>query len=156
MILVRMTPLLGLVLLLSGCGGGVNRQVPEGVWPWAPAEVKFHQLSRFLERDGVEILSLRIEFRDAEGDPVKFPGTVIIEVSPQNTLDESWTFTFDLSDLKTNASFWDHVTSTYRIELEIDWDDPPLPNTEIMVRISADSPETGLLSNSISAWRGGN
>ena len=146
--------LIVLLLLTAGCAPSINRRVPDGPWPWVPTEVSFHKLSRFIERDGVEQLSLRIEFHDAEGDPVKFPGQILIRVTPENTLDQSWTYTYDLSDLQTNAEYWDHVTSTYRFELEIGWDDPPLPSNDIQIRISADSPETGPLTASMITWRG--
>ena len=154
--IIRLPTWLALLLasLVTACGGAVNRKVPDGVWPWAPTEVALHKLSRFVERDGVEVLSLRIEFLDAEGDPVKFPGQLAIRVAPENSLNKSWSYSFDLSDLGTNARFWDHVTSTYRIEIEVGWDDPPLPNNDIQIRVSADSAETGVLTTSMVTWRG--
>jgi hypothetical protein len=144
------------LLMLAFQAGCLGPQRPvEGVWPWVPTEVEFHRLSRFVNRDGVELLSLRVEFRDVDGDPVKFAGTVLFKIEPESTLKQDWRFSFDLSNLKINAEHWDHVTSTYRFELKVGWDDPPLPDTGIRVQVSADSPETGLLEAGITVRRGG-
>ena len=144
---------LWMLVLQAGCLNTPPRI--QGAWPWVPTDVEFHKLSRFVDRDGIELLSLRVEFRDVDGDPVKFSGTVLFKVEPESTLKDDWRFSFDLSDLKTNAVHWDHVTSTYRFELDVGWDDPPLPETSIRVQISADSPETGLLEAGVTVRRGG-
>lgn len=147
--------LTGLLVLVfqTGCLG--PQRPIEGVWPWVPTEIEIHRLTRFIDRDGVELLSLRVEFLDADGDPVKFAGTVLFKIEPESTLRQDWRFSYDLSNLKVNAVHWDHVTSTYRFEFEVGWDDPPLPETLIEVQISADSPETGLLEAHINIRRGG-
>lgn len=152
----RTGTLLALSLLFAVLAIGCEDQLRQsrGIWPWAPTEVRFHRLSRFLDRDGVELLSLRVEFLDRDGDPVKFSGDVMFKVEPDSTLREDWRFSYDLSDLKVNARHWDHVTSTYRFEIEVGWDDPPLPETRIRVRITADSPETGQLEAGITVRRG--
>ncbi len=129
------------------------RGVSSTVWPWAPVGVEFHGLSRFVERNDVELLSLRLEFIDVDGDPVKFPGMVTFEVDPETEIDETWTFEYDLSDLDENAVHWDRVTSTYRFELEVGWGDPPLPGTPIRVRVEAQSSETGGLKAGITVRR---
>ena len=146
--------LAGVSIFQTACGGATMRRVPEGTWPWLPVEVDFHRLSRFEDHDGREILSLRVEFSDAEGDPVKFAGTVIFRLVPDNTLNESWTFSYDLSNLKTNAEHWGHVASMYEFGLEVGWDDPPLMNTPIRVKVSADSSSTGLLESGVTVRRG--
>ena len=143
------------LLVLAFQTGCLGPQRPiEGVWPWVPTEVEFHRLSRFIDREGVELISLRVEFLDVDGDPVKFAGTVLFKIEPESTLRQDWRFNFDLSNLEVNAVHWDHVTSTYRFEFEVGWDDPPLPDTSIQVQISADSPETGLLEAEIMVRRG--
>ena len=101
------------------------------------------------------MLSLRLEFIDVDGDPAKFPGSVTFEVDPETDLDETWTFEYDLGVLDENAIHWDHVTSTYRFELEVEWEDPPLPDTPIRVRVNADSSETGQLQAGITVRRQG-
>ena len=158
MLLRRSNPLIaltGLWMLLVQGGCLHPRAQIQGTWPWVPTAVEFHKLSRFVDRDGLELLSLRVEFLDVDGDPVKFSGTVLFKVEPESTLKDDWRFSFDLSDLKTNAMHWDHVPSTYRFELDVGWDDPPLPETSIRVQISADSAETGLLEAGVTVRRGG-
>ena len=140
-------------MLLAGCDS-TRRRVPEGVWPWLPVVVDFHRMSRVVDVDGVEVLSLHLEFVDADGDPVKFSGPVTFRIIPENTLNESWTFGYDLSNLRTNADHWDHVTSMYEFDIEVGWDDPPLMHTPIRIRVSAQSPETGLLESGITVRRG--
>ena len=129
------------------------RGLSSSVWPWAPVAVEFHGLSRFVDRDGVEKLSLRLEFTDVDGDPVKFPGSVVFEVDPDTDLDETWSFEFDLGQLETNAKHWDRVTSTYRFEVIVGWSDPPLPGTPIRIRVIAQSDETGSLEAGMTVRR---
>lgn len=142
----------GTVLGSPGCESR-PRGVASNLWPWAPVAVEFHDLSRFVDRNGVELLSLRLEFRDVDGDPVKFPGMVTLEVDPEIEIDETWTFEYDLGQLDINATHWDRVTSTYRFELEVGWTDPPLPGTPIRVRVEAESSETGRLEAGITVRR---
>lgn len=124
-------------------------------WPWGATALEIHGLSRFLHRDGEEILSVRVEFLDKDGDPTKFPGLLEIDVDPEGILDEEErTFRFDLSDLKVNAEYWDHVTSTYRFQLQPNWDEPPLPSTPIRVRAIATISGEGRLSDGVTVHRG--
>lgn len=132
-----------IVFCLSACEGGPEA-LPEGAWPYAPLRMVFHGLSRFVERDGEERLSLRVEFFDAEGHNTKFAGILDLVVDPEGTRELNRDFQFDLSKRRTNRAAWDHVTETYRFELDLDWSDPPLPATPIRVRgiaRSADTPE---------------
>lgn len=151
------TLLNGLLLacLVTGCGPTRSGLTGDN-WPWGPTTLEIHGLSRFMEVDGEERLSLRIEFLDRDGDPVKFPGQLEIEVDPEGSFEEEErSFSFDLEDLKVNARYWDHVTSTYRFMLDMDWTEPPLPSTPIRVRAIANIPDQGTLANGITIFRGG-
>lgn len=127
--------MLGSVLALAAC------QKPQrtfGSWPWAPSAVELHGLSRFIASEDAEILSLRVEFLDPDGDPTKFPGELVILITPDLAPDsEKRRFNFDLSDLEVNERYWDRVTSTYRFKLESSWEEPPLPSTPIRVQLKA-------------------
>lgn len=151
------TVLLGLLLQAVPIGCSSPRQGLVGDdWPWGPTEVEIHALSRFIQRDDEEILSVRAEFRDRDGDPTKFPGSVMIEVDPEGLPDEEEReFTFDLTDVKTNAEYWDHVTMMYRFTLKPDWDEPPLPSTPIRIRIKATWDGHPDLLDGITVRRGG-
>ena len=126
---------LGSALTLSAC------QKPQryiGSWPWVPNAVELHGLSRFMTTDDTEYLSLRVEFLDPDGDPTKFPGELVILITPDLAPDsEKRRFNFDLSDLEVNERYWDRVTSTYRFKLESSWEEPPLPSTPIRVQLKA-------------------
>ena len=99
---------------------------------------------------------MRVEFLDRDGDPTKFPGTLVIEVDPEGLPDEEErSFSFDLEDMQTNAEYWDHVTSMYRFKLTVDWSDPPLPSTPIRIRVEASVPNQPSLSDGITIRRGG-
>lgn len=123
--------------LQTGCGPR-EVKIATGAWPWVPTSMEVHGLSRFMVQDGEEILSLRVEFLDQDGDPSKYPGLLRIEIDPAgpNKSAESEA-SFDLSDPEVNQRYWDHVSSTYRFQLSPDWDEPPLPSTAIRVRVLA-------------------
>lgn len=148
---------LGFLIMLSFAGCDSSRRgLSVGTWPWGPSEVEIHALSRFLKHHDEELLSVRVEFRDQDGDPTKFPGTLVIEVDPEGLPDEEErTFSFDLSDLKVNAEYWDHVTLMYRFELRADWSEPPLPSTPIRVRVIATIQDQPSLTDGFTVRRGG-
>ena len=129
---------LSLLLLVSvqpGCGPR-EVSIATGAWPWVPTTMELHGLSRFMIQDGEEILSLRVEFLDQDGDPTKYPGLLRIEIDPAgpNKGEES-DFEFDLSDPEVNQQHWDHVSSTYRFRLTPEWDEAPLASTAIRIRV---------------------
>ena len=137
-------------------GGCQKPQLYSGPWPWMPSEVELHGLSRFILSEDSEVLSLRVEFLDPDGDPTKFPGQVAFTIDPESAPDsEERRFSFDLSDLEVNERHWDRVTSTYRFKLEPDWEQPPLPSSRIRVRISATLEDGPPLQTGITLRRGG-
>ena len=151
--------ILGLVLLMlaslqTGCGPR-EVKIATGAWPWVPTSMEVHGLSRFMVQDDEEILSLRVEFLDQDGDPAKYPGLLRIEIDPAgpNKSAES-EVNFDLSDPEVNQMYWDHVSSTYRFKLTPDWDEPPLPSTAIRIRVFATLEGAPELNGGITLRRG--
>ena len=127
-----------------------------GSWPWVPNSVELHGLSRFIATEDSEVLSLRVEFLDMNGDSTKFPGEVVILVIPEFAPDsEKRRYNFDLSDLEVNERYWDRVTSTYRFKLESSWEEPPLPSTPIRVQLEARLADGQELNAGITLRRGG-
>ena len=137
----------------AGCQKSV---VSNANWPWMPTEVELHGLSRFILDSDQELLSLRVAFTDAEGDPTKFPGVVSFTVIPESTLDsQKRTFSFDLSESEVNQRHWDRVTMTYRFKIDAQWSQPPLPGTPIRVRVLATLPSGVVFSSGITLRREG-
>ena len=129
--------------------------VATGAWPWVPVGLEVHGLSRFIVEKDEEILSLRVEFLDQDGDPTKYPGMVRIEVDPAGSDKNSERdFEFDLGDPEVNEENWDHVSSMYRFRLSLDWDEPPLASTAIRVRVSATLEGAPDLSGGMTLRRG--
>jgi hypothetical protein len=150
---------LTLVLLLAagfqaGCGPReVN--IATGAWPWVPTTMELHGLSRFMIQDEEEILSLRVEFLDQDGDPAKYPGRLEVQIDPAGPdKDAESNFDFDLSDPEVNREYWDHVASTYRFRLTPEWDEPPLASTAIRIRVTATLEGAPTLSSGITLRRG--
>ena len=145
--------LLGLALGLPACQKSLEYS---GTWPWVPNAVELHGLSRFIATEDTEFLSLRVEFLDQNGDPTKFPGEVVILVTPEFASDsEKRRYNFDLSELEVNERYWDRVTSTYRFKLESSWEEPPLPTTPIRVQLEARLGDGQELDAGITLRRGG-
>ena len=145
--------MLGFVLALSACQKPLQYS---GSWPWMPNAVELHGLSRFIATEDAEILSLRVEFLDQDGDPTKFPGEVVILITPDFASDsEKRRYNFDLSNLEINERYWDRVTSTYRFKIESSWEEPPLPSTPIRVQLKARLGEGPELKAGITLRRGG-
>ena len=141
-------------VLQIGCGPR-EVKIATGAWPWVPTSMNVHGLSRFMIQDDEEILSLRIEFLDQNGDPSKYPGTLRIEVDPAGSDEASeWEASFDLSDPEINQMYWDHVSSTYRFRLTPDWEEPPLPSTAIRIRVLANLEGAPELTGGITLRRG--
>lgn len=145
--------ILGSTALLTACQKPV---LYKGSWPWMPSVVELHGLSRFIISEDMELLSLRVEFLDPDGDPVKFPGQVRFTIDPESAPDsEKRRFSFDLSDLKVNEQYWDRVTSNYRFKLDTQWEEPPLPSSPILVRVVATVDNGPELRAALTLRRGG-
>ena len=149
-----MAALLLPILIHSGCAPR-EVSVATGAWPWVPVGLEVHGLSRFIVENDEEILSLRVEFLDQDGDPTKYPGVVRIEVDPAGSDNDSERdFEFDLGDPEVNHENWDHVSSMYRFRLSPDWDEPPLASTAIRVRVFATLEGAPDLSGGMTLRRG--
>ena len=94
----------------------------------------FHPLSRADSRDAETSLLLRIDFMDADGDPVKAIGTLKVAVEAATAVPTSRSWSFDLTDPIENRTLFDPVTLAYRIRLESPWEEPPRPGDAIRLR----------------------
>ena len=144
-----------LLATLQVCCGPREVKIATGAWPWVPTSVELHGLSRFMVQNEEEILSLRVEFLDQDGDPAKYPGLVRIEIDPDGSNENvEIDFEFDLGDPDVNREHWDHVSSTYRFRLTPDWEEPPLASTAIRVRVIGTLEGAPDLSSGITLRRG--
>ena len=129
--------------------------IATGAWPWVPTSMELHGLSRFMIQNEEEILSLRVEFLDQDGDPTKYPGSLRIEIDPAGPDEDAESkYEFDLSDPRVNKEHWDHVSSTYRFLLTPEWDEAPLASTAIRIRATATLEGAPDLDNGITLRRG--
>ena len=87
-------------------------------WPYQPVSMTFHPLSRFRIVDGVpSFVQIRIELSDRDGKPTRTDGHLVLEV--QAIDDEIRQVSLDLTDPKINSEYWDDITMTYFIPLEL-------------------------------------
>ncbi len=123
------------VMLIAAAGCPAKQTPPlEGTpeaWPFRPASLAFHALTRSESDDAADALLLRIEFRDAEGDPVKAVGTLAISIACDAAEPTASEHRFDLADAATNRSLFDPVTQTYRIRIQAPWSSPPPADRQI-------------------------
>lgn len=121
------------LLLPASCGQ--RRQGPlDGspqAWPFRPASIAFHALTRSESDDAAESLLVRVEFRDLEGDLVKAVGTLVVSVACSGAEPSASEHAFDLADAAVNRELFDPVTLTYRIRIARPWSVPPRPGSEI-------------------------
>jgi len=82
-------------------------------WPYAPASIRVHPLSRIMPEGRVEV---RVECLDAEGDSVKSIGMLRVHLGegPQATHVEA-----DLNDRGVHALDWDPVLRDYRLFVRV-------------------------------------
>jgi hypothetical protein len=134
----RLRLLLPLAVLpaLAGCP---PKQTPAPLgagaidWPFRPASVSIHPLTR-ADSDGADrSLLVMVEFRDQDGDPVKGIGRLAIEVRCGAAAPTDIAFEFDLFDQDTNRRLFDPVTQTYRLRLDRPWTSPPTPGSNVSI-----------------------
>lgn len=116
------------VMVSAGCGviGGAERWEGDAtVGPFAPARLRLHPLSH-LERDEAGLpkrLVCHAEFQDRWFDSVKACGVMEVQLYRGSTtpgMDEQVAkWTVDLTDLEANARWFDPVTRTYRVQLDL-------------------------------------
>ncbi len=111
--------ILAALVLAGGCRGGAvspfegRRDQPGVAFPFAPASMRIHPLSRVAPEERTIICHL--EFRDSWGDTAKAAGTLAIELVGDDDSSARWDI--DLSDLDANGRLYDPATRTYRIRL---------------------------------------
>lgn len=113
----------------AGCGriGGAARWEGDATaGPFAPAHLRLHPLSH-LERNELglpERLICHAEFQDRWFDSVKACGVLEVQLYRGSAtavgMDEQVAkWTVDLTDLEANARWFDPVTRTYRMQLDL-------------------------------------
>ncbi len=120
--------ILGAGLASAGCGviGGAERWEGDSTTgPFAPARLRLHPLSH-LERDEAgrpTRLVCHAEFQDRWFDSVKACGVMEVQLyrgSATPGMDEQVArWSVDLTDLEANARWFDPVTRTYRVQLDL-------------------------------------
>lgn len=92
-------------------------------WPFRPAEMRIHPLTRLATDDEGEaaFLEVRIEFRDADGHTTRGLGELIVDLRAADGSTNAWRV--DLTDRSVNAERFDDVSRTYLLRLRIDRDD---------------------------------
>jgi len=96
-------------------------------WPFWPADVRIHPLSRVTtdQETGDRIIEIRLEFFDPEGHTMKAVGQVRFDLHRQgesaNTAPlQTWEQRTDLRDMELNRLYFDDVTQTYLFRLPIE------------------------------------
>lgn len=113
---------------VAGCdviGGAKRWEGDATVGPFAPARLRLHPLSH-LERDEAGLpkrLVCHAEFQDRWFDSVKACGVLEVQLYRGSTtpgMDEQVArWSVDLTDLEANARWFDPVTRTYRVQLDL-------------------------------------
>lgn len=124
--------LIALALMpVAGCGLtpkwlATPRASRAPAWPFAPARLHIHPLTRIVPdpAGGPASIEAHIELVDRAGDEVKGVGRLLLELyresGPVRGVGEQaqlLRWTVDLSDPERNASAYDRVTRTYRVLL---------------------------------------
>lgn len=113
--------------VVSGCVGPADRPVPAN-WnpsdPFGAVSMRVYPLTH-VERpaSGQPRLVCHVEFTDRWYDTVKAAGTLEIQLfrsgDAAGTEQQRATWEVDLTDLERNAEWFDPVTRTYRIQLDM-------------------------------------
>lgn len=119
---VRAGALVGLLLAGIVAGGCAAGDAPGTLWetervrawPFAPAEVRVHPLSR-VQQSPERLLILHVELLDPWHDTTKCVGMLRIIAGPPGG--EAMQWDVDLRDAELNASLYDASTRTYRVQL---------------------------------------
>ncbi|MSR29283.1 MAG: hypothetical protein EXS03_06895 [Phycisphaerales bacterium] len=92
---------------------------PMSSYPYAPAGIRIHSLSRFdgSETDGYKSLELWIEFLDPEGETSRGVGHIQANVTMSER--PPVVASVNLDDPQVNAKAWDSPLRMYRIAVEI-------------------------------------
>jgi hypothetical protein len=85
-------------------------------WPFTPADIRLHPLSRLVKvADGLRLEAL-VECRDRDGDPIRAVGMLWVQAATEADLRA---VEADLSSMDTNNAIWDDVLRVYRLRVEL-------------------------------------
>ena len=96
-----------------------------GQWPYAPASIRVHPISRikYDRTTGLAVVQARIEFRDPDGFSTRGVGSLTISLTGPSDegvmLISKTEWKCDLNDLELNRRYYDEVTRTYQVTLEL-------------------------------------
>ena len=123
-----------LAILLCSClaacapadgNGRVRLSADAADWPYAPASIRVHPISRIkMDREsGTAVVQARIELLDPDGFSTRGLGSLTLLLSGQSEngimLMSQTEWKCDLNDLKTNRKYYDEVTRTYQVTLDL-------------------------------------
>ena len=99
--------------------------VPELPWPFWPDRMRVHPLTYIVDDPlaGQTVVEARLEFFDPDGHTTRCLGVARVELHDAGDLFTSEPLVWwqqDLTDLELNARFFDDVTRTYLMRLELD------------------------------------
>jgi hypothetical protein len=121
-------------------------------WPFRPASLVFHALSRPESAGDAAALLLRLECRDREGDPVKAVGVLSISIRCADAVPPETQHHFDLSDPAVNRALYDPVTLAYRVRIREPWTTPPPLGAPIEVAATLEQDAGSLAANLRLRW----
>lgn len=141
---------------IVGCASGGSRPRP-GEWPFAPANVRVHPLTRVvLPRvntpssvpPNTTLIEAHIELLDIDGIDTRGLGELLLELEARGDSSlKSLSWAIDLTDLAKNLLYFDDVTQTYRVPLEIAWATPPRTGIAVL-RATLETPTGRRISSS--------
>jgi len=125
------------------------RSVPEPIHLLLPQTIRIHPFTgtrTFDENGGVRGIDVRVEARDAYGDPTKAFGTFQFALhhyrtgnpNPRGQRVASWEE--DLLDPKKNVLHWDSITRAYKFKLQ--WYQPIAVGSRFILAVTFASPFT--------------
>ena len=148
---------LGLALALVGCSPKRSSQpfppmssnagsdfaataMPVEEWPFVPAAVRIHPLTRILTGDvaAESVVETRIEFADRWGDTTKAVGRLQLDLYGSDGNEDApltpvHRWEQDLTNLDLNRAHYDQVTRTYLFKLGLT--EPLPPRVELIVTL---------------------
>ncbi len=129
----------------GGAGGGTNSHDGAVAWPYWPASMLVHPMTRFVENTDNEnerILELRLEFRDRDGVFCRAFGSLRVDLhdrAPDGRGNGAlMTWEMDLRDLDVNRDRFDEVVRMYLFRLAVPKEDMPRQPQVQVYYLSAD------------------
>ncbi len=147
-----------LALLVSGVGAMgcetrpvINESGPADealwkteAWPYRPASIRLHPLSRLVHTTSGDVLEIRIECLDDEHDSTRTIGVLSVQVKGDEGAEpQKW----NLSDPRVNRACWDVVTRTYTVRVPLPAGFICEPNLKIDVNVQVRTGTETVLSD---------